>query len=150
MVHFRDEGSVFLAPLELVWQFVGSGDRHSEAHGHSNTRRKLLSGNSGEYSWEQPFFGIARRFTMRWNSFYPIGLAYEVLEGPFAGSTFFLFYTPQEGRTGVTVVGEFVSPTLPTAEIPAAVDRFFATEFAQDHAAIQRLQAKIRDAPPGE
>ena len=150
MVFLRDEGSVFDAPLELVWQFVGSGDRHSEAHGHSKTHRKPLPGNSGEYSWEQPFLGAAPRFTMRWTSFYPTGLAYEVLEGPFAGSTFFLYYTPRGDRTGVTVVGEFVSPTLPTAEIAAAVDRFFATEFAQDHSAVQRLQAKIRDAPPGE
>lgn len=137
MVFLQDEGSVFEAPIDVVWEFVGSGNRHSEAHGHRAVKRQRLADPSGVYSWEQPFDGAPTRFTMRWTSFPPVGIAYEVLEGPFTGSKFLLYYTPMGRRTGVTVVGEFVSPSLPDGQVETAVRRFFATEFDQDRAAIE-------------
>lgn len=142
MVFVRDEGSLFEAPLDVVWEFVSSGDGHSSAHRHRKVDRRPLPGNSGQYSWEQEFDGAPTRFVMRWTAFPPVGIAYDVLEGPFTGSRFFLYYTPLGPRTGVTIVGEFCSPTLPVEEIPPAVDRFFALEFEQDHAAIR---ARIAD-----
>ncbi|MCI4319066.1 MAG: hypothetical protein L3K23_02900 [Thermoplasmata archaeon] len=84
---------------------------------------------------------------MRWTSFHPVGVAYDVLEGPFAGSRFFLYYTPRGQRTGVTVAGEFVSPTLPSGELEKAVDAFLATEFRQDRDAL--LRGTGRRAPAG-
>lgn len=142
MVFLRDEESVFDAPLEKIWRFLGSGDGHSTAHEHRSQRRERLGENSGRYTWEQSFLGALTRFTMRWTAFYPVGIAYEVLEGPFQGSNFFLFYTPKGERTGVSVVGEFVSPTIPEDELAAAVDRFFSLEFEQDNRAIQALPAR--------
>jgi hypothetical protein len=145
MVFVRDEGSVFEVPLDDVWKFVSSGDRHSEAHVHRDVAREVLGERSGKYSWEQTFDGAPTRFSMVWTSFHPLGVAYEVVEGPFEGSRFFLYYLPMGPRTGVGVVGEFVSPTLPESEIPAAVDRFFSKEFDQDHAALRRRHdAKAR------
>lgn len=138
MVFVRDEGSVFDAPLDEVWTFVGSRDHHSAAHAHRRTERRALAEHVGQYSWEQEFDGGAVRFSMRWTAFAPLGVAYEVLEGPFAGSKFFLYYEPIGARTRVAVVGEFVSPTLPAGEIEPAVRRFFEREFEQDHAAIRR------------
>jgi hypothetical protein len=137
MVFLRDAGSEFDAPLDRVWAFVGSGDHHSQAHRHTNTRRRRLPGNAGEYSWKQPFRGRTERFTMRWRSYHPLGVGYEVLAGPFEGSRFFLFYRPRGGRTGVEIVGEFVSPTLPARSVRSAVRDFFAVEFEQDRAAIE-------------
>lgn len=144
MVFLRDEGSVFEAPLDEVWAFVGSGDHHSGAHEHRRTRRISQSPRVGEYSWEQSFDGAPTRFTMRWTSFHPLGIAYEVLEGPFEGSRFFLWYEARASRTAVSVVGEFVSPTLAAGEIDAAVRRFFDREFEQDVAAIARDRAASR------
>jgi hypothetical protein len=147
MVFVRDEGSVFDVPLDEVWTFVSSGDHHSGAHLHRAATRERLSERSGRYSWEQSFDGRTTRFTMVWTSFHPVGVAYDVVEGPFAGSRFFLYYLPMGARTGVGVLGEFVSPTLSEAEIPAAVDRFFTTEFEQDHAAMRRdHDAAVRGA----
>src|SRR5208282_5759556 len=117
MVFVRDEGSVYNAPLEEVWGFVGSGTAHSEAHHHRKVERKTLPGNSGEYTWEQDFEGKSERFTMRWTSFPLFGIAYEVLEGPFAGSKFFVYYRPRGTKTRVTIVGDFVSPTIPPARL---------------------------------
>ncbi len=146
MVFVRDTNGVFEAPLSAVWEFVGSGDGHSNAHEHRNASRTIHSEVSGTYAWEQPFDGTPMRFSMRWTSFRPVGLAYEVLEGPFQGSKFFLYYEPRGPRTGVSVVGEFVSPSLGPAEIEPAVERFFALEFEQDSAAL-RERARS-DAPP--
>lgn len=137
MVFVRDESSVYDAPLHVVWDFFGSGQEHSEAHGHRDVHREKLSEKSGSYSWTQEFQGRSARFAMRWTSFRPLGLGYEVLEGPFAGSKFFLVYTPLGERTGVSVVGEFTSPTIPASQIADAVGAFFALEFEQDHAAIR-------------
>jgi hypothetical protein len=144
MVRVVDEGGVFEAPLDAVWAFVGSGDHHSGAHAHRHGRRRRLPGNAGEYSWEQEFDGRSERFTMRWRSYHPLGVAYEVLAGPFRGSRFFLYYLPRGGRTAVTVVGEFVSPRIPERRVAAAVRRFFAKEYAQDRAAIRRDLARAR------
>lgn len=146
MVFLRDEGGVFDAPLEVVWEFLGSGDPHAAAHKHRATQRDRGTGGHGTYSWEQEFLDRPTRFTMRWHALAPLGIAYEVLEGPFEGSRFFLYYTPMGARTGVTIVGEWVSPTLPTAAIPAAVDRFFALEFEQDGAAVRELARQRRNA----
>ncbi|MFY9716911.1 MAG: hypothetical protein WAK40_03120 [Thermoplasmata archaeon] len=143
MVFVRDEGSVIDAPLDVVWEFVGSGDAHSEAHRHRAWRRERGEGNSGTYSWEQEFAGGVARFTMHWVSYHPLGVAYDVLEGPFTGSRFFLYYTPLGARTGVSVVGEFLSPSIPAVRLESEVLRFFAVEFNQDHAAIvERVAAK--------
>ena len=138
----RDEGSVFDAPRDAVWEFVGSGDRHSSAHGHQRTRRQLHHELSGTYSWEQPFRDGTVRFTMRWTSFYPLGIAYEVLEGPFAGSRFFLIYEPRGSSTAVSVVGEFTSPTIRDEDLEPAVGSFFALEFEQDRAAIESARER--------
>jgi len=136
MVFVRDEGSVFNAPIEEVWRFLGSGDAHSQAHRHRNFSRKTFPGNSGEYSWEQDFEGKSERFTMRWTSFPPFGIVYEVLEGPFVGSKFFAYYRPRGSKTRVTLVGDFVSPTVPSTRLEASVLAFFALEFEQDNGAI--------------
>lgn len=132
MVFVRDQGSEFAAPLKEVWEFVSSGDAHSGAHAHRSVTRQRNSEASGTYTWEQPFDGADVRFSMRWTSFWPLGIGYEVLEGPFEGSRFFLIYEAKGERTGVEVVGEFVSPTLANDEIEPAVRRFFETEFDQD------------------
>lgn len=101
----------------------------------------MLSGNSGEYSWEQDFEGKPERFTMRWTSFPMFGIVYEVREGPFVGSQFFAYYRPRGAKTRVTVVGDFVSPRIPPARLEAAVLGFFALEFEQDNAAIATMLA---------
>ena len=145
MVWIRDEGGRFDAPLPLVWEFVGSGDGHSRAHLHRESRRTRLSDHSGEYSWVQEFGGREERFTMRWTAFPPVGIVYEVREGPFSGSSFFLYYTPRGEATEVSIVGEFVSPTLPPEEVEPAVLRFFSVEFDQDGAGIGELARSRRD-----
>ncbi len=145
MVFLRDEGSLFDAPLEAVWEFVGSGDTHSSAHRHVDSHRERHSELSGTYSWAQEFDGRRTPFRMRWTSFWPLGIAYEVLVGPFTGSKFFIYYEGRGEKTAVGLVGEFVSPEIPDAALPAAVDRFFTREYEQDNTA---LRDRHRPPPP--
>jgi hypothetical protein len=137
MVFVHDEGSVFDAPLEEVWKFLGSPGAHEHAHRHRAVRRTPLGEEAGEYSGEQDWDGRPTRFTMQWRSFHPLGIAYRVVEGPFEGSAFFLYYTPLGPRTAVTIVGDFRSSSIPSNEVADSVDRFFALEFEQDHAGIR-------------
>ncbi len=142
MVFVRDEGSVFDAPLSVVWDYFGSGQEHSDAHRHRSVERQRVSENTGRYAWTQDFLGHPSRFVMQWTSFAPLGLGYEVLEGPFAGSRFFLVYEPMGAKTRVDVVGEFISTTIPEDQLGAAVDFFFSTEFEQDGAAIEKRMGR--------
>ncbi len=142
MVFVRDEGSVFDAPLAVVWDYFRSGKEHSDAHRHREVERQRVSENSGRYAWTQDFLGRPSRFVMQWTSFAPLGLGYEVLEGPFSGSRFFLVYEPMGAKTGVAVVGEFTSRTISADRLAAAVDLFFSTEFEQDGAAIQKRMGR--------
>ncbi|HEV2166691.1 MAG TPA: hypothetical protein VGS23_06950 [Thermoplasmata archaeon] len=137
MVFIRDEGSEFDVPLEAVWAYLNAPERHASAHHHRAVRRTSLGENSGEYSWEQDFEGSSTRFTMRWSSLHPVGISYQVLEGPFQGSRFLLTYHPKGAKTGVSIMGEFMSPTLPPDRIAAAVESFFSTEFEQDLRALR-------------
>jgi hypothetical protein len=141
MVFVRDEGSVFNAPIEEVWRFLSSPDLHAEAHQHRSPSRKELPGNAGEYGWEQDFEGKSERFTMRWTAFPTFGIVYEVIEGPFVGSKFFSYYRPRGNKTRVTIVGDFVSPSISAVRLEASVLGFFAKEFEQDSAAIAAMLA---------
>jgi hypothetical protein len=137
VIVIRDDGSLFDGTVDEVWAFVGSGDHHSEAHRHRDPHRERVHDRLGTYSWEQDFEGGPARFSMRWTSFHPLGVAYEVLEGPFRGSKFFLYYTPRGPRTEVGLVGTFVSPTIPEDRLEASVRRFFDLEFEQDQAGLR-------------
>lgn len=139
MVFVVDEGGVFEAPLDRVWAFLSSGAAHSAAHGHTEVARRRLDRRSGRYSWVQPFDGRPTRFVMHWTAFPPLGIAYRVLDGPLAGSLFFLYYRDLGGRTAVSIVGEFRSPEVSESALPALVERFFEREFEQDAEAIARL-----------
>jgi hypothetical protein len=146
MILIRDEGDLFDGTLDEVWGFVGSGDHHSTSHRHRGVRRESHHESSGSYSWEQEFEGSPSRFTMRWTMFPPLGIVYEVLEGPFTGSTFFLYYTPRGDRTEVGLVGAFASPGIPESRLEDSVRRFFAIEFDQDQIGLAKWKTDRRSA----
>ncbi|HYK94199.1 MAG TPA: SRPBCC family protein [Thermoplasmata archaeon] len=142
MVFVRDEGSLFDAPLEEVWAYLGSGEPHSAAHHHANVDRIREGPGAVSYGWEMPFEGRHSRFRMRSYAFVPLGVVFDVVEGPFEGSRFLLLYSPRGTRTRVSIVGEFRSPVLAESEIAPAVNRFFEREFAEDSAGLREWMAR--------
>jgi len=72
-------------------------------------------------------------------AFPPVGIAFETLEGPMAGSKSFQFYTPKGNETEVTVVGEYVSKGVPDAALKGAVFAFLGTVFDEDQKNLSRM-----------
>jgi len=143
MVHIKDEGSHFDAPIETVWAFLQSPPDHGPSHKSiRNAQRKVLSENSFVITQEQNMNGqwvnVANRITVH----PPLAVVVEVLEGPMAGTKMVNVYTPKGGKTGIDVFGEFVSPHIPAAQLEPAARANLETVFNEDTAAIKEFAAK--------
>lgn len=58
MVFIEDRGSVFDAPLEIVWQYLFDGEAHDKVHKSTrNSSFKPISKTSFVYSAERNFNG---------------------------------------------------------------------------------------------
>jgi len=143
MVHIKDEGSHFDAPIETVWKYVQAED-HGPAHRSTrNQQMKPLSETSFIVSQEQNMNGQWVKTANRITVFPPVAMSIEVIEGPLAGSKMINVYTPKGGKTGIDVYGEFVSQQIPAAQLEAAVRGNLETVFAEDQAAIKTFAAKM-------
>ena len=142
MVHIKDEGSHFDAPIDLVWKYNQSAEEHGRSHHHRNAAMKALSENQVVVSWEQDIEGKPVRTAMRLTILPPTGMAVELLEGPMAGSKFFNYYTPKGDRTEVTVVGDFTSKQIPPEKLASVVMHFLEGSFDEDNEALRRLAGK--------
>ncbi len=143
MVHIKDEGSHFDVPLDVVWKYVQSDMDHGEAHkGRRNFSRKPISESMVELSWEQEMDGKWVKTANRLTFLPPLGFVVEPLEGPLAGSKFVNYYTPKGNKTEVTVVGEWVSKSIPPAMLEKAVMGNLEKVFAEDSAGIKQFASK--------
>jgi hypothetical protein len=86
---------------------------------HPNTRNnksEILNETTFINSWEQVDDANGQNIKMkiRGTMYYPLGIAFEILEGPFVDSKYFVCYIPiDNNKTGVTVVGDFKSNLIP-------------------------------------
>jgi hypothetical protein len=139
MVHIKDEGSQFDAPLDIVWKYVQNPEDHGRTHNSRNTQVKPLGENTMELSWEQDLMGTPVKIKSRVTALPPVGLAIEMLEGPMAGSKFFNIYTPRGNKTEVSVIGDFGSKTIPPVQVEPTVRGFLEVVYNEDAAAIREL-----------
>jgi len=72
----------------------------------------------------------------------PLGIAFEALEGPFAGSKFVYIYTPLGAKTGIAVYGEYASSQIPAGQLESAVRTSLEEGFNEDAPAIRGFAAK--------
>lgn len=142
MVHIKDEGSQFDAPLDTVWKYLQMPEDHNRAHKSRNYKQRPLTENSMELSWEANVGGNWVPMRTRVTALPPVGIAIEMLEGPMGGSKFFNLYTPMGGKTGVTVIGEFASKTIPAPQLEPAVRAFLEQAYSEDNAALKAMGAK--------
>ncbi|MCH8022168.1 MAG: hypothetical protein IH932_00265 [Thaumarchaeota archaeon] len=138
MVFIKDEGGYFKAPLDKVWKLVQlhSTELTKIHKGVKNPITETLSETSEITTWDDENGG---KIKARLEVFAPIGLAIEFLEGPFAGSKFFNYYTPRGDTTGITVVGEFKSPSMSDEELKEAVTAFLEQGFNEDNAYLEKI-----------
>jgi hypothetical protein len=143
MVHIKDEGSHFDAPIETVWAFLQSPPDHGASHKSvRNAERKQLSENSVLISQEQNMNGQWVKTANRITFHAPLAIVIDVVEGPMAGTKMVNVYTPKGGKTQIDVYGDFVSPVLPAAQLEAAARANLETVFNEDSAAIKEFHAK--------
>lgn len=143
MVHVRDEGATFDAPVNVVWEYLNSGPTHGQAHKSIRNRTTQPAGENAliatmERNWNGEWVKVVSRMTR----LPPLGLVQEFLEGPFAGSKAVLVYTPQGTKTRVDVYGEFTSPTIPAKDVEKAALRWLAESYDEDAPAVRAFAAK--------
>ncbi len=147
MVFIEDSGSVFDAQLDMVWKL---GEAHIKEGNriHPNTRNnntEILNETTFINSWEQvdDAKGQNIRMKIRGTMYYPLGIAFEILEGPFVDSKYFVYYVPiDNNKTGVTVVGDFKSNIIPEDKIKPIVLDFSERVFNED---VTYLKTMIQD-----
>jgi hypothetical protein len=143
MVHILDEGSHFDAPIATVWAYLNAPEEHGPAHkNRRNVEVKPAGENAILLSQEQDMGGQWHKVTSKITMFPPVGLVIETTEGPLAGSKLMTFYTPKGDKTGVTVVGDFTSKSIPDAQLRPMVLSFLETVYNEDNAEIKKLVAK--------
>ena len=95
---------VFDAPLDKVWKYLRSDD-----HKHPSLKliSRELNGNVVVITAERNVMGKMVTVQIKNTLYPPFGWVQEHIEGPTKGSKAFVYYIPKEGKTGVTVVGDF-------------------------------------------
>ncbi len=138
MVFILDEGSKFKAPLEKVWKLNQSAGEHD--HPSLRNQKAEQEGDHLILSYEtaMPDGTWAKNKTRR-TALPPLGVMFETLEGPMAGSKSFQYYTPKGKETGVTVVGEFTSKIIPESQMQKAVMAFLETVFNEDQKNLAKM-----------
>jgi len=142
MVHIKDEGSSFDAPVEIIWKYLQAPEDHTRTHKNRNFTSKPVGEGSMELSWEANMAGNWVPMRTRVTPFPPLGVAVEILEGPMGGSKFFNIYTPKGAKTGITVVGEFTSKVIPAGQLEPTVRGFLEQVYNEDAAALRSLAEK--------
>jgi hypothetical protein len=143
MVHIKDEGSHFDAPIATVWAFLQSPPDHGTSHKSvRNAQMKPVSENVVMISQEQNMNGQWVKTANRITFHPPLAVVIDVVEGPMAGTKMVNVYTPKGEKTQIDVYGEFVSPTIPAAQLEAAARGNLEAVFNEDSAAIKAFHAK--------
>lgn len=143
MVHIKDEGSHFDAPIETVWQYLQDGQAHGSAHRETrNHQMKPISENTILLSMEQNMNGQWVKVANRITNYPPVGLAIEVVEGPLAGTKMLNVYTPKGNKTGIDVYGDFVAKQVPAAQLEPMVRANLESVFNEDATAIRAFAGK--------
>jgi hypothetical protein len=133
MVFIVDDGSEFRVPVDKLWKYAQSQTEH--AHPSMKNVKVAQEGQGTILTFDvvAPDGSTERRKT-RIAPMPPVGTWFEELEGRFAGSKYFNYYTPKGEKTGVTVVGEWVSSTIPADRLKKAVLEHLAMIFKEDEA----------------
>jgi len=143
MVHIKDEGSHFDAPIETVWKYLQSPMDHGPSHVTSrNQKMEPINESSFVLTQEQEMNGQWVKSSSRITIFPPLALSIEILDGPMAGSKMVNVYTPKGSRTGIDVYGEFVSAQIPAPQLEHAVRGNLEMMFNEDSAGIKAFASK--------
>jgi hypothetical protein len=137
MVYIIDEGSVFDAPIDKIWKYLQS-DEHD--HPSVKTLSREMKGNTVEITREVTVDGKPVQSKTKITMYPPFGMVQEHLEGPIAGSRAFQFYIPKGDKTGVTLVGDFISAGKDDNAVKQMMMQLLQTTFDEDNTNLKKMQ----------
>ncbi|MER5176072.1 MAG: hypothetical protein ABJB76_00815 [Candidatus Nitrosocosmicus sp.] len=147
MVFIEDKAGIFDAPIDKVWKlaqahFTDGSKIHPSA---KNVVTEMLNEQTFTNNWDEEINGQIVMIKVKGTIFYPVGVAFEMIEGPFAGSMYFIYYVPRDdNNTNVVVVGEFrsisIDPTVGDEErLRSIVLSMFEKVFDEDCAYLKKM-----------
>lgn len=143
MVYVRDEGSVFDAPIDVVWSYIFGGGDHDSSHKSTrNPKFGKVSDITITYEAERNFRGKWAPHRLRISMVPPVTVVTEWLEGVLEGSKLVYVYSPEGAKTRIDVYGDFTSKTIPANEVEAAAREWLAGEFDDDALPVRALAEK--------
>jgi len=113
-------GAEFRVPVDKLWKYVQSQNEHTHPSMRNVKVTQEGQGMVQTFDVVAPDGSTEKRKT-RIAPMPPVGTWFEEVEGKFARSKYFNYYTPKGDKTGVTVVGEWVSSTIPAKRVKKAV-----------------------------
>ena len=138
MVFILDEGSEFKGPLDKVWKLAQSETEHK--HSFQKNVTTTMEGENPIMSFDAqtPNGGWVKQ-TVKMTMFPPVGFASEYVDGDLAGSKLFEYFIPKGSKTGVVVVGEISSASLPDEMARKFVLKNLETAFNEDQENLKRV-----------
>ena len=138
MVFIVDEGSEFKGPLEKVWQLAQSELQHK--HSFQKNPKVSMEGEHPVLRFEaQTPSGEWVKNAIRMTVLPPVGFLLEYIDGDFVGSKAMEYYTPKGSKTGVTVVGEWVSKSVPADQLKKMVLKNLEVAFNEDQENLKKV-----------
>jgi len=137
MVFLLDEGSVFDAPIDKIWNYLRS-DEHK--HPSMKILDREMVGNTVIITSERNMMGKTVRVRINNTLYPPFGIVQEHLEGPTASSKAFLYYTPKGDRTGVTIVGDFTIDGMDEQKTKDTMMAQLQTTFDEDNENLKKMK----------
>ncbi len=105
-VYFEDKGSVYDAPIDVVWDFImNDNEFHPRAHRGSlrNMKWKEVNEITDEATCEVVRGGRWMKMKARITTIPPLARISEEFEGAYAGLKMVFLYTPKGNKTGIDV-----------------------------------------------
>jgi hypothetical protein len=148
MVFIEDREGIFDASIDKVWKLVQAHVKEGSIIHPSakNVVTELLDDNTFINSWNEEINGQSISIKVKGRMFYPVGVVFEMIEGPFAGSTYLIYYIPRpDNKTGVVLAGEFrslsIDPTVGDDErLRSMVLSTFEKVFYEDCEYLRNIQ----------
>lgn len=135
MTYVEDRGTVYDAPLEVVWDFMENDEKfHPKAHTADvrNFESKALSEVTILLSYEARRGGQWLKRVCRMTTVRPAIRVQEDLIGPYAGSKTVFLYTPRGEQTVVDVLGYLQSSELTPSEIRRDRKKTWSKAYSED------------------
>jgi hypothetical protein len=148
MVFIEDREGIFDASIDKVWKLVQAHVKEGSIIHPSakNVVTEMLDDNTFINSWNEEINGQSISIKVKGRMFYPVGVVFEMIEGPFAGSTYLIYYIPRpDNKTGVVLAGEFrslsIDPTVGDDErLRSMVLSTFEKVFYEDYEYLRNIQ----------